>query len=264
MIYPNDFINKVIQGDCFEVMEQMPDKCVDLVVTSPPYDNLRDYEGYSFDQDDFDNISNELYRVTVDGGTVVWIVNDSVVLGSESGTSFRQALSFKEIGFCLNDTMIWEKDTFSFPDNNRYRGVFEYMFILTKGKPKTVNLIEDRLNRYAGSSVHGTSRGKDGKTFQKSKSGKSFVKDVGVRFNVWHQISEKNNLFDHPAPFPLRLAQDHIVSWSNENDIILDPFLGSGTTAVAAKQLGRKFIGIELSEKYCEIAKDRLRQDVLF
>ncbi len=254
----------VINADCLEYMKTLPDKSFDLVLTSPPYDSLRDYEGYSFDIDDFVSAAEEIYRITKDGGVVVWIIGDQVIDGSESGTSFKHALFFKEAGFNLHDTMIWEKDTFSFPEDRRYRAVFEYMFILTKGTPKTANLIADRRNKTAGSSVHGTSRGTDGKTFRKSNDKKTNVQEIGVRFNVWHQMNEKDNKYDHPAPFPLKLAQDHILSWSNEGDTILDPFMGSGTTLVAAKYLNRNATGIEISEKYCKIAESRLAQMSLF
>jgi site-specific DNA-methyltransferase (adenine-specific) len=246
--------NKILQGDCLEVMKGIPDNYIDLTVTSPPYDNLRTYNGYVFD---FKNTAKELYRITKQGGVVVWVVGDATIKGSETGTSFKQALYFKEIGFNLHDTMIWEKDTFSFPDKIRYRNVFEYMFIFSKGKPKSFNPIEDKINKYAGCKVHGTSRGKDGKTFKKSNCG-TITKDKGVRFNVWKQPNEKNNYFNHPAPFPEKLAQDHIISWSNKGDIVLDPMCGSGTTCKMAKISGRKYIGIDTSKEYCEIARKRI------
>lgn len=251
---------EVINADCLEYMKTLPDKSFDLVLTSPPYDNLRDYQGYTFD---FEGTARQIRRVLKDGGVCVWIVNDATINGSETGTSFKQALYFKEIGMKLHDTMIWEKDTFSFPDTNRYRGVFEYMFVLSNGKPKTYNLIADKINKYAGHSVHGTSRGKDGKTFRKSNDKKSVTGEHGVRFNVWRNPNEKNNISGHPAVFPQQIANDHILSWSNEGDTILDPFLGSGTTLVAAKQLNRNATGIEISKEYCEIARKRLEQQTL-
>lgn len=236
---------------------KVKDGSIDLTVTSPPYDSLRSYNGYSFD---FDGLTREIYRVTKNGGVVVWIVSDGVVDGSETGTSFRQALGFIAAGFRLHDTMIWEKDSFSFPDKTRYRNVFEYMFVFSKGRPKTVNLIKDRQNKYAGMRVHGTGRRKDGTTFDRGETWKNIVcADVGVRFNVWHMPSEKANKTGHPAVFPVALAQDHILSWSDPGDVVLDPFMGSGTTAVAAIQTGRKYIGYEVSREYCEIAEKRLQ-----
>lgn len=250
----DEFKNKVICGDCLEVMKDIPDKSVDMVLTSPPYDNLRDYKGYTFN---FEGIAKEIYRVLKDGGVCVWVIADGVINGSESGTSFKQALYFKEIGFNIHDTMIWEKDTFSFPDKTRYRSCFEYMFIFSKGKPKTFNPIEDRINKYAGCKVHGTSRGKDGITFRKSNIG-TITKEKGIRFNVWHSPNEKNNIYGHPALFPEKLVEDHIISWSNEGDIILDPMAGSGTTLKMAKKNNRNYIGIEIAPEYIDIINKRL------
>ena len=251
-------------GDCLELMNNIPDSSIDLTVTSPPYDNLRTYNGninqWSFEK--FQEIAKELYRVTENGGVVVWIVGDGVINGSESGTSFRQALYFKEIGFNIHDTMIWHKDTFSFPDVTRYRQCFEYMFIFSKGKPKTVNLISDRRNKWVGNQIHGTSRAPDGITYRKSNDKKTLVSEFGVRFNVWEQSTEKSNKTGHPAVFPEQLANDHIISWSNEGDTILDPFMGSGTTGKMAVLNNRKFIGIELDDTYFEIAKERINKAV--
>lgn len=242
--------------DCLEGMRQLPDECIDLTVTSPPYDDLRSYNGYSFD---FENIAKELYRVTRLGGCVVWIVNDSTKNGSESGTAMRQALFFKDCGFNLHDTMIWYKDTFSFPEKNRYRQCFEYMFVFSKGKPQHTHLIADRRNKWAGATIHGTSRNVDGITYRKSNDKKSNVLEYGVRFNVWEIPTEKANKTGHPAVFPERLANDHIISWSDVGDIVLDPFLGSGTTAKMAIMNYRHYIGFEISEKYSEIANNRIK-----
>jgi DNA modification methylase len=242
-------------GDCLEVMKSLPEKSIDLTVTSPPYDNLRTYNGYSFD---FEGIAKELYRVTKDGGVVVWVVGDATVNGSETGTSFKQALYFKEIGFNLHDTMIYEKDGIAFPDKNRYQQSFEYMFVLSKGKPKTLNLINDRKNVSFGRKVTGTERNADGTTRKASCFGNP-IKEFGIRWNVWRIASTKGNVkTGHPAMFSESLAHDHIVSWSNEGNTVLDCFLGSGTTGKMAKQLNRSFIGIEISKEYFEIAKGRI------
>ena len=250
------------KGDCLEIMKTIPDGSVDITVTSPPYDNLRTYNGnneqWGFEK--FQNIAGELYRVTKDGGVIVWIVNDGTVKGSETGTSFRQALYFKEIGFNLHDTMIWQKDTVTFPDATRYGQNFEYMFVLSKGRPKSINKICDRKNKWAGTKVHGTSRDPDGTTFRKCNHNQTSVKEYGERFNVWQLPGEKQNKTGHPAVFPLPLARDHILSWSNEGDTVLDCFMGSGTTGVACINTGRNFIGIELDEQYYQIAQDRINK----
>ena len=245
--------------DCLIGLRQQEDNCIDLTVTSPPYDNLRTYNGFSWD---FESIARELYRVTKEGGVVVWIVADATIKGSETGTSFRQALYFKDIGFNLHDTMIWNKGTLTFPNPLRYHNGFEYMFILSKGKPKTVNLIEDRVNKYTGTTIHGTDRKVNGETTKQAGAGKRRVKDVGASFNVWNipPVQSARERTGHPAQFPERLAKDHIISWSNEGDTVLDPFMGSGTTGVACIQTGRNFIGFELSQEYFDIADARISE----
>lgn len=252
--------NRIYNEDCLVGLRDIPDEYIDLTVTSPPYDNLRDYNGYSFD---FENIAKEMYRVTKPGGVVVWIVNDMTIKGSETGTSFKQALFFKDIGFNLHDTMIWKKTGCQFPETVRYYPNFEYMFIFSKGKPKAVNLITDRENRSAGVLIHGTDRQRDGTTIPSTavRNGISRkVKKYGVRYNVWEMPACQSNLerVGHPAQFPEKLAKDHILSWSNPGDIVLDPFMGSGTVAKMAMVNNRRYIGFEISREYCDIANKRL------
>ena len=252
-------VNKIYNIDCLEGMKQLEENSIDLIITSPPYDNLRDYNGYSFD---FENIAKEIFRVTKEGGVVVWVVCDSTIKGNETGTSFKQALYFKEIGFNLHDTMIYQKDNMAFPDKNRYFNSFEYMFVFSKGKPKSINLIMDRKNKWAGTKTHGTKRESNGNlTRRKSYN----MGDFGTRFNVWKYSTGLNcstkdkEAFKHPAIFPEKLAEDHIKSWSNEGDIVLDPMCGSGTTCKMAILNNRKFIGIDVSEEYVKIAEARIK-----
>jgi len=260
--------NKIIQGDCVEIMKEMEENSVDLVVTSPPYDNLRDYKGYTFN---FEGIAKELFRVVKDGGVVVWVVGDATIDGSETGTSFKQALYFKEIGFNLHDTMIYRKTGCPFPEQNRYYPIFEYMFIFSKGKPKTTNLIKDRKNIYAGAKVarKAHARQVDGSVKENSAQRidpNRVLKNIGVRYNIWEITSSRNansGTGNHPAIFSEKLAEDHIISWSNKGDLVLDPMCGSGTTCKMAKLLNRDFIGIEISPEYCKIAEERLRQNNL-
>jgi len=237
-------INKIHVENCLDTMKRMPDAFVDLVVTSPPYDDLRTYNGYSFD---FEAIAVELFRVVKLGGVVVWVVGDATKDGSESGTSFRQALFFKQIGFNLHDTMIFEKNSSTYPANsrsNRYSQIFEFMFVLSKGKPVTANLICDKPNKWAG---------------HKDFSGKlkNPVPDFSPRNNIWRYVTSFNGV-KHPAPFPEQLAIDHILSWSSANDVVYDPFMGSGTTAKAALLNGRQFVGSEISADYVAIANKRI------
>lgn len=247
-------------GDCLEIMKQsICNDTIDMVITSPPYDNLRDYNGYTFD---FENIAKELYRVVKPGGVIVWIVSDATIDGGETGTSFKQALFFKSIGFNLHDTMIWEKPTFTDTGSLKYRygNVFEYMFIFSKGKPKTFNPIKDRINKSFGAKKHGTIRRSDGSTVPQSSLGK-LIAEYGQRFNVWCINPEKSNSKRcHPAQFPEQLVHDHIISWSNNGDTVLDPFMGSGTTGIVCCHLDRKFIGIEISEEYFKLSQHRIEE----
>lgn len=247
--------------DCLEGLKQLNDLCIDLTVTSPPYDDIRTYNGYSFD---FENIVKELYRVTKNGGVVVWVVGDKVANGSETGSSFRQALYFKDVGFNLHDTMIYEKDSISFPERNRYSQIFEYMFVFSKGKPKTFNCISDRKNKCYNGKKHikGNYRTTNGKIKRHNKE--NLLKEYGARFNIWriptgcNKSTTDKEAYKHPAIFPERLAEDHIISWSNEEDIVLDPFVGSGTTAKMALLNKRNYIGFEISDEYCQIANRRI------
>jgi site-specific DNA-methyltransferase (adenine-specific) len=241
----------------------MDDKSIDLTVTSPPYDNMRNYNGYMFD---FENIAKELLRVTKNGGVVVWVVNDQVVNRSESGTSFRQALYFKEIGFNLHDTMIYKSEGLTM-NHNRYEQEFEYMFILSNGKPKTFNPIRIMCKSHL---LDGDRSGqKTGAHDEKNKKLRSAaprttVKKDKIKGNIWkystgyNKSTDYKDAFKHPAIFPELLAIDHIMSWSNKGDTIYDPFMGSGTTAVAAIKHERKYVGSEISEEYCEIANKRI------
>ena len=248
-------MNTAYNMDCIDGMKQLPSDIVDLTVTSPPYDNIRDYNGFSFE---WKRTLEELFRITKPGGVVVWIVADQTINGSETGASFRQALYAMECGFNLHDTMIWDKGATSFPDSNRYLPCFEYMFVFSKGKPKTTNLIADRRNLSEGIIGHGTWRQKDGSL--KPKTGKRMAYgEYGRRFNVWNipPCVSNNERTGHPAQFPIRLASDHIRSWSNEGDTVLDPFLGSGTTRIAAYDLQRNFIGYEISKEYYDQQEER-------
>ena len=271
MTLPEPYYDKdgiaIYHADNVAVMSHLDADSIDLVVTSPPYDNLRDYGGYSWD---FEGVARQLWRIIKPGGVVVWVVGDATIDGSETGTSFKQALRFKEIGFRLHDTMIYQKTNGGANGSLKaYLACWEFMFILANGEPKTINLIRDRKNVKPPTSKAETvgRRHQDG-----SRKGRRIVSrtEHGTRWNVWKYDVGKNltstdaTAFNQPAIFPEALARDHILSWSNEGDIVLDPFSGSGTTAKMAKHTGRRAIGIELEERYCEIAANRLAQGVLF
>jgi DNA modification methylase len=252
---------KLLHGDCLELMKDIPDKSIDLTVTSPPYDNLRSYGGFEWD---FENTAKELLRVTKDGGLVVWVVGDSYdKKGSETLTSFKQALFFKEIGFNVHDTMIYQKNSYPFPPSNRYYQQFEYMFVLSKGKPKTSNLLRQETKWRKSTDEVSTTRQKDGTTkeMKYEKGKKDRVRDNVWLLNTGYMRTTKDKFaYEHPAMFPEQLAQDHILTWSNEGDTVLDCFMGSGTTGKMAVLNGRNFIGIELNAEYFEIAKRRINE----
>lgn len=252
-------INQIHQGDSAILIKKIEDNSIDLTVTSPPYDNLRKYKGYSFD---FETIAKELYRVTKEGGVVVWVVGDATINGSETGTSFRQALFFMQCGFNLHDTMIYSKLSYPPLTHNRYEQSFEYMFVLSKGKPKTFNPIMVKCDT-AGTNKPRYNSNKEFGSAVRNRNEVTITKDKKQKNNVWI-IRPNNTHHNHPAMFPEKLAKDHIISWSNKGDLVLDPFIGSGTTAKVSKEQQRNFIGIEISKEYVEIAQKRLSQSVLF
>jgi site-specific DNA-methyltransferase (adenine-specific) len=252
-------------GDCLDVLRGMPDASVDLFVTSPPYDNLRTYNDsltdWTFKK--FAAIADQMARVLRRGGVIVWIVNDATINGSETGTSFRQALHFKdECGLRLHDTMIWEKGNAPPLSHNRYDPQFEYMFILSKARPSCWNPIRTATKHPGMRHGGGFQKSADG-----TRSARSHNKPTGsnkVRGNIWTfsvgwmQSYTDPALKGHPAVMPENLARDHIISWSDEGMTVCDPFLGSGTTGAAAVKLGRKFIGIEREAEYLAIARARI------
>jgi site-specific DNA-methyltransferase (adenine-specific) len=244
--------------DNVQGMKQLDNESVDLVVTSPPYDNLRNYNGFSFD---IDGMIGELLRIVKLGGVIVWIVSDATQNYSESGTSFRQALKFMEKGFNLHDTMIWCKDGGGAVGSNLcYTQNFEYMFVFSKGKPKSVNLICDKKNLSFGKK-DGCLTGRRNANGEHKSEVRNYNHEYSRRNNWWRLVpqAEEGSSF-HPAVFPEILVRDHIISWSNENDVVLDPFMGSGTTAKVARALGRKYIGFEISQEYVDLANKRLQE----
>lgn len=259
-------LNKIYNIDNVEGLQvYVPDNFIDLTVTSPPYDNLRFYKGYSFE---FENVAKELYRVTKNGGVVVWIVSDETKDFCESMTSFKQAMYFKELGFKLLDTMIYYKQNYApaYPTLRRYANQFEYMFVFVKGKKPNVFNPVQREKKDIRKTHKASYRQKDGTLVHRTIDTSRETKDAS---NVWEYASGGNYstkdkiAFQHPAILPEKLAEEHILSWSNEGDIILDPFMGSGTTAKMAALNNRKYIGFEISEEYCKITEERLNNLIL-
>jgi len=267
-------VNKTYNENCLETMGKMPNNFIDCTITSPPYDDIRNYNnkikglsdefnGYSFP---FEDIAKELYRVTKKGGIVVWVVNDATHNGSETLNSFRQALFFKEVGFRVHDTMIYRKLNPMPNAGKRYQQMFEYMFVFSKGSPKTTNIsLRERSNKC-----------EDKRTYRKKKFSRNqdgdfnendyFVKEMVPEYNIWDfyvgwgNTTKDDVAFEHPAIFPEELVKRHIESWTNEGDLVYDPFMGSGTTSKMSILSKRNYIGSELSAEYCEIEKRRLSQ----
>lgn len=242
----------LFQGDSAEVLKTFDDESVDIVITSPPYDDLRNYNGYSFN---FEMIAKELFRVMKKGGVVVWVVNDATIKGSETCTSFKQALFFRECGFNLHDTMIWIKDGGGAIGSNKcYTQNFEYMFVFSKGSPKSINLIYDKPNKTVARIHKNTETCRMGRRLKNGihKQEKRTFREMSKRNNWWYLVPQKQEGSAwHPAVLQKSIVDDHIKSWSNEGDVVLDPFMGSGTVARSCEELGRKCIGIEISEDYC-------------
>ncbi len=256
----NQHINQIIEGNCIEIMQQFDDDSIDLTVTSPPYDDLRNYKGYVFP---FEEIAQALYRITKPGGVVVWVVADATIEATETGTSFKQALYFKEIGFNLHDTMIFRKKN-PIPQiyRKRYNNEFEYMFVFSKGVVKTHNpIMVDCL--HAGLELNGTTYKNYSKNEQIREKLAKPVKNQKIKGNIWEYVvgkkQEDQEAKGHPAPFPCELVRDHIISWTNPGDIVLDPMSGSGTTPRVAYELERNYIGIDISQEYCELARQRVK-----
>lgn len=262
-------MDKLICGDSAQVLKEFPDNHFDMCLTSPPYDSIRSYSDNlaSWSQEAFEAIATQLYRTTRNGGVVCWIVNDQYINGGRSLTSFKQALFFQSLGFKMHDCMIYQKSNFSFPSSNRYHQIYEFIFVLSKGKIKTFNPLIDRKNIYVGQKPHGKMRTKSGDWEAVSSSRKvqyEGIAEFGKRHNVWRVVTGGGHVASdklahlHPAIFPESLARDLIYSFSNEGDTIVDPFLGSGTTAKIASQMKRHCVGIEISPEYMSIASERL------
>jgi site-specific DNA-methyltransferase (adenine-specific) len=254
-------INKLYCIDNIEGMKNLPENFVDLTVTSPPYDSAREYNGFSWN---FEEVANQIYRVTKKGGVVVWVVNDKVIHGSESGSSFRHALFFKEIGFNLHDTMIYLKQNPIPLTHNRYEQYFEFMFVLTKGSPKTFNPLLENC-KTSGKYTHRRNTGRVAEAATRNRDEITETKKTKYRGNVLSYVvgSKKGETGSHPAPFPEQLVEDHILSWSNPGDLVFDPFIGSGTTAKVAKLLRRNYLGFDISQEYVDEATDRVDKTTL-
>jgi DNA modification methylase len=257
---PSEFVNKLICGDGIEGMRRLRADCIPLTVTSPPYDEIRTYGGHAFD---FESMAGELWRVTAPGGVLVWVVQDQTPKGNQTGTSFRHALFFKDLGFRLHQTLVMQKFGRRSPCLVRYDVVHEYAFVFSKGKPHTINLIHDKPNSTAGAPVRNTGRSKDGTLFSYYVPDK-VIKPYGTRGSIWSYVASGGNstkdreAYEHPALMPEAMAEDHIISWSRPGDLVLDPMAGAATTCKMAMFNHRKYLGFEIHRPYFDIGVRRL------
>lgn len=250
-------INKIYNEDCLETMAKIENESIDLILTSPPYDKLRVYDGYIFD---FEKTANEIYRIIKIGGIVIWVVADQVINKSETATSFKQAIRFKEIGFNIHDTMIYAKNSYVPKTHNRYEQAFEYMFCFTRGRPKTFNPIMVECKHIGSVKSRIKSKQKEISYATRPRNEKTITKSQKIHPNIFYYDVGHNDKTTHNAPFPEKLAEEQIISWSNEGDIVYDPFIGSGTTAKIARKLNRNYIGSEISYQYYNEAIERLKK----
>lgn len=259
-----EHLNQVLHCDCVLGMRALPDACIPLTVTSPPYDKLRMYDGHALPFELFQLVACELYRVTMPRGVIVWVVQDGTDKnGSETGTSFRQREFFKNLGMSAHATMIMKVNACRFPNNRRYCQQFHYAFVLSKGKPRVINVLRDSANQHPGDVVKHSHRSKDGKLVTCLMPHKRLAA-YGYRGNVWDykvgngQTTKDRFAFNQTALMPELMAEDHILSWSNPGDLVFDPMCGAATTCKMALLNHRKFLGMEIHQTYWEIACKRM------
>lgn len=253
--------NSLACCECVDGMRALPPASIPLTITSPPYDQTFEYGGHLWDHEKFMLVARELWRVAMQGGVVSWVVRDQIADGDQSASSFRQALFFKGLGFRLHNTIIIEKQIIRGISRVRYGVAPEFAFVFSKGRPRTINLIEDKENKFGGRHMRFSTRSRDG---TKCKTAKALIRPFGVRGNVWRYTTgsrvtaKEDYAYDHPALMPERLAHDLIVSWSRPGDLVLDPFGGAGTTAKMALLGHRRYLSMEAHRPYHDLAVRRM------
>lgn len=255
-------LNKIHHFDAVVGLRLLPADCIDLTLTSPPYDWIRDYNG-TFDPAKFPfvRIAEELYRITAPGGVVLWITRDQQQDCCESGTSAKQMLYFKNIGFNVQTMIV---DSISARHRRYCYGMPpQFCFVLSKGRPKAFHPIRDKPNTEPGRIKSWSARNRDGR-IRKGKPKE--IPKYGRRSHIWLYptgfglVSDDPLPRNAPAPMVETVAGDLMLSYSNPGDLILDPMAGLGTTGKVAVKLNRQFIGFERVRKYCDVANDRVRQ----
>ncbi len=266
------FVNKIIQGDCEQVLKGFPDNSIDLIFTSPPYADQRKttYGGVRPGEyvDWFLPKAAQLLRVLKPTGTFILNIKERAVNGERHTYVIELTLRMREQGWLWTEEFIWHKKN-AYPGKwpNRFRDAWERLIQFNKRRKFNMyqeavmvpvgDWAQDRLN-----SLSETDQIRD-----ESRVGSGFGKNVSkwvgrdkvYPTNVIHMATECSNR-RHSAVFPVGLPTWFIKLFTDSSGIVLDPFIGSGTTAVAAKQLGRRYVGIDINEEYCQIARQRLMQ----
>ena len=259
-------VNKIICEDNITYLKTLPDECIDFVITSPPYDALRDYNGYKLD---LHGLGVELLRVLKDGGICVMVIQDSTRDFAKSLTSFRTIVDWCDnIGFRLFECNIYNRQgTEGAWWKKRFRVDHEYMPIFLKGKrPQYFDKENIKIpSKHGGKIMTGANiRTKNGQTGSR-KVKINPTKCPGTVMTFGNTCGGESKLKSkHPAVFPNMLAYDMIECFCPEDGTVLDPFNGSGTTTLAAKCLGRNYIGIDVSEEYNKIARERLETEIIY
>ncbi len=253
-------MNTITCCDCVEGMSRLLNDSIPLTVTSPPYDRVRLFAPW-----DFERVAEELYRVSEPGGVVCWVVQDGFEKGGRTLTSFKQTLHFSRLGFLLWDVLIVVAKSYQLPTKGRYVSLFHYCFVLTKGRPNTVNLLRDKPNKCAGKMKRTWHRRSPDGSMRRGLLPQPIAL-YGRRSNVWdyatgfNTTTKDREAFAHKALMPEKLARDLIVSFSRPYDVVLDPFAGAGTTAKMAMLTGRRWLGFEIEPEYVALACERLRK----
>lgn len=260
----HDWVDKVHCMECVEGMEMLPDDCVDLVVTSPPYDAVRKYNGFAFD---LHQTGAQIHRVLKDGGIAAMVIQDQTKDFGKSLTSFRTIIDWCDsFGFKLFECVIYRKNGSEGAWwKHRFRVDHEYIPLFLKGdRPAYFDKQPLRVpSKHGGKVMSGSgNRRTDGAT---NGTVRREINATKCRGTIWNYLmaGDKNPLKrKHPAVFPDAIPSDLIQCFCPPGGIVLDPFIGSGSTAVQALKHERHFIGFDISQEYCDLCNQRLEKDV--
>jgi DNA modification methylase len=263
-------LNKIIHGDCLDVLGNLPDNCIDLIVTSPPYADSRKKLYHGVSPDEYVRWLaprvEEFFRILKPTGTLILNIKEKVVDGERHTYVIDLILKMREQGWLWTEEFIWHKKN-SFPGKwpNRFRDAWERCLQFNKRKKFKMyqNTVKVPIGEWANYRLKNLSDNDNIRIDSNSKSGfgRRVANWAGKRkvypTNVLHIATECANR-SHSATFPIGLPTWFIKLFTKKGDIVLDPFVGSGTTAVICKKLGRKYIGIDIKKQFCKLAKKNI------